>query len=206
MVEYWLLYSKIIGARHYTNESNTSRDDVGHGTHTASIAAGNKVKDANFYGLAQGTARGGVPSARIAAYKVCADDGCDAVDILAAFDDSIADGVDIISISIGNNNPLPFDYDVMSIGAFHAMERGILTVQAAGNLGMFSFLVSSVAPWVLTVGASTTDRQLIDKIVLGNGKTIIVCTIYLYILFNTIQLFTFNCNRCVYMQLSYNAL
>ncbi|KAM2725475.1 hypothetical protein EV1_028170 [Malus domestica] len=65
---------KIIGARHYN--SSSARDEAGHGTHTASIAVGNPVKDVSFYGLAQGTTRGGVPSARIAAYKVCNHDEC----------------------------------------------------------------------------------------------------------------------------------
>ena len=49
---------------------------------------------ASMLGLAKGTARGGAISARIAVYKVCWFDGCDDADILAAFDDAIADGVD----------------------------------------------------------------------------------------------------------------
>ncbi|KAM1335431.1 hypothetical protein ACFX2H_039509 [Malus domestica] len=77
------------------------RDESGHGTHTACTAAGNPVRGAKFYGLAQGTSRGGVPSARIAAYEVCEFDQCFSAAVLAAFDDAIADGVDIITISIG---------------------------------------------------------------------------------------------------------
>ena len=61
--------NKIIGARFYITDS--ARDVVGHGSHAASIAAGNDVNDVSFYGIAQGTARGGVPSARISVYKVC---------------------------------------------------------------------------------------------------------------------------------------
>uniref|UniRef100_A0A7N2QXM7 Peptidase S8/S53 domain-containing protein n=1 Tax=Quercus lobata TaxID=97700 RepID=A0A7N2QXM7_QUELO len=94
---------KIIGAQYYSSTSNdnrSARDHDGHGTHTASTVSGNKLKGVSFYKIAQGTARGGVPSARIAAYKVCYVDGCAAVDILAAFNDAIADGVDIISISL----------------------------------------------------------------------------------------------------------
>jgi subtilisin family serine protease len=99
-------YSKIIGARYYSSkehENKSARDDTGHGSHTASTVAGNKVKGVSFFGLAKGTARGGVPSARIAAYKVCFSYGeCPSEDVLAAFDAAIADGVDIISISLGS--------------------------------------------------------------------------------------------------------
>ena len=112
--------SKIIGARVYTfdNGNNyTARDEEGHGSHTASIAAGNKVAGTNFYGLANGNARGGVPSARIAAYRICDPAGCTDDSILGAFDDAIADGVDIITISLGGS-PRPFDLDSISIGSF----------------------------------------------------------------------------------------
>ncbi|EEF41900.1 conserved hypothetical protein [Ricinus communis] len=49
------------------------------------------------------------------------------------------------------------------------MEKGILTVQWAENSGCAAGTVSSVAPWLLTVGASNTDHKFIDKVVLGNG-------------------------------------
>ncbi|KAF1898109.1 hypothetical protein Lal_00032873 [Lupinus albus] len=161
---------KIIGARYYTDKS--ARDLNGHGTHTASTAAGNYVPSASFYGLAQGTARGGVPLARIATYKTCNELGCDGAAILSAFDDAIADGVNIISVSLGGSSQLPFHQDPIAIGSFHAMKRGILTVNAAGNSGPRPTSSSSVAPWILTVAASTIDRKFIDKVVLENGKTL----------------------------------
>ena len=123
------LCSKLIGARGYSLGSSTEnapvRDQVGHGTHTALTAAGNKVMDANFFGVAEGIARGGVPSARIAAYKVCDEGGCPENDILAALDDAIADGVDIITISVNGGKAGPFDADSIAIGSFHAMEKGV---------------------------------------------------------------------------------
>lgn len=76
------------------------RDSYGHGIHTASMVAGAFVDEASFYGLAAGTTRGGFPSARLAIYKVCWSSGCSDLNMMAAFDDAIADGVDIISVSI----------------------------------------------------------------------------------------------------------
>ncbi|CAL0328177.1 unnamed protein product [Lupinus luteus] len=161
---------KIIGARYYTDVS--ARDDDGHGTHTASIVAGNYIPDASFYGLAKGIARGGVPSARIVAYKICDKFGCSSTDLMAGFDDAINEGVNIISISIGLSAQIPFDEDPIAICSFHAMAKGILTVNSAGNGGPSPASVGSIAPWVITVAASTIDRKFIDKIVLGNGKTL----------------------------------
>ncbi|KAL4384281.1 hypothetical protein GQ457_15G028820 [Hibiscus cannabinus] len=163
--------NKLIGARFYVTDS--VRDTEGHGSHTASTAAGNHVGNASFYGLAEGTARGGVPSARIAAYKVCNADGCTSESILAGFDDSIADGVDVLTVSLGSDDSSEFYEDPIAIGAFHAAEKGILVLQSAGNSGINGRQsVASVAPWILTVAASTTDRLFIDKVVLGNGKTL----------------------------------
>ncbi|GLU11505.1 hypothetical protein SLE2022_282450 [Rubroshorea leprosula] len=163
--------NKIIGARYYT-PANSTRDYVGHGTHTASIAAGNPVTGASFFGLAQGTARGGVPSARIAAYKVC-DEVCNSEDLLAAFDDAIADGVDLMTISLGAVDTVDFFQDTMAIGAFHAMQNGILTINSAGNSGIFGPLfTTSISPWMLSVAASSTDRLFISNVALGNGNTL----------------------------------
>ncbi|PQM34396.1 subtilisin-like protease SBT4.3 isoform X1 [Prunus yedoensis var. nudiflora] len=145
-------------------------DSVGHGTHTASIAAGREVAGASVFGLAQGIATGGIPNARIAVYKVCWAMGCGIVDILAAFDDAIADGVDIISASFGMSAAYTFT-DPVAIGSFHALKKGILTITAAGNYGPLRASISNVSPWLLTVGASTIDRKFVTQLALGNGKT-----------------------------------
>ncbi|XP_009120430.1 subtilisin-like protease SBT4.13 [Brassica rapa] len=163
--------NKLIGARDYTSEG--ARDTEGHGTHTASTAAGNAVADTSFFGIGNGTARGGVPASRIAAYKVCIPTGCSSEALLSAFDDAIADGVDLITISIGGKKASMFENDPIAIGAFHAMAKGILTVTAAGNSGPQDSTTSSVAPWMLTVAASTTDRSFVTKVVLGNNKTLV---------------------------------
>ncbi|XP_047319834.1 subtilisin-like protease SBT4.3 [Impatiens glandulifera] len=162
---------KLIGARYYAGES--ARDIDGHGSHSASIVAGRVVNNANFVGIANGTARGGVPSARIATYRIY-DKYCYDTDAMAAFNDAIADGVDIITISIAYPTPVKISESVIAIGSFHAMQKDILTVQGAENSGINILkTVTSNAPWLFTVAASSIDRKIINKLVLGNGRTLI---------------------------------
>ncbi|KAG6734934.1 hypothetical protein I3842_01G294400 [Carya illinoinensis] len=168
--------NKIIGAQYYRsngdffeNDIRSPRDSDGHGTHTASIAAGNVVNMASVQGLGSGIARGGVPSARIAVYKICWLNGCSDVDILAAFDDAIADGVDLISISVGGTADSYFK-NTISIGAFHAMRNGILTSNSTGNRGPGLATLTNISPWSLSVAASAIDRKFFTLVQLGNDK------------------------------------
>jgi subtilisin family serine protease len=164
---------KIIGARYYGSGSRkdttqrerplSARDSEGHGTHTASTAAGSVVAEADYYGLAKGSARGGSPTSRIAVYRVCSRDGCRGSDILAGLDDAVKDGVNVISISLGSNSVLQPDFlsDAISIGSFHATQKGILVVCSAGNDGPSSNTLVNTAPWILTVAATTIDRDFV---------------------------------------------
>lgn len=177
-----LTCSKIIGARYFKLDATPDPVDIlspvdvnGHGTHTSSTSAGNLVENASLYGLAKGTARGAVPSARVSIYKVCwASFGCNDMDILAAYDAAIHDGVDVISISIGGAGSSRYGSDGIAVGAFHAMKKGIITVASAGNDGPMLGGVVNHAPWLVTVAASGIDRQFINKVHLGNGRDIIV--------------------------------
>lgn len=185
---------KIIGARWYLKgyeaefgELNRSesveflspRDAAGHGTHTASTAAGALVQNASFDGLAKGVARGGAPAAHIAVYKVCwSTGGCSSADLLAAFDDAIHDGVDIISVSLGASLPLPsYVDDTLAVGAFHAVANGIVVVSSGGNSGPYPQTVINTAPWLITVAATTIDRAFPSAITLGNNQTLVVPSI-----------------------------
>ncbi|GAB4850165.1 hypothetical protein Ancab_029460 [Ancistrocladus abbreviatus] len=176
---------KLIGARYFLNgyvndggnvttSMRSPRDTEGHGTHTLSTAGGGFVPGANALGFGNGTAKGGSPKARVVAYKVCwpaldSEGGCYDSDVLHAIDMAIHDGVDVLSMSIGSP---PNDYfdDGISIGAFHAVKNGIVVVCSAGNDGPTAGTVSNVSPWILTVGASTMDREFDSFIELGNGK------------------------------------
>ncbi|KAI4373722.1 hypothetical protein MLD38_011812 [Melastoma candidum] len=184
---------KLIGAKYYVKgfeqqygplntadeaEYRSPRDRLGHGTHTSSTAVGSIVPGASFDGLGLGTARGGEPRARLAVYKVCwsmlGEGKCNEADIMAAFEEAISDGVHVISGSFGMLPPLlPFFAYSISIGSFHAMQKGISVVLSAGNYNPSpepSF-VQNVAPWSISVAASTIDRDFPAKIVLDNNAS-----------------------------------
>ncbi|CAO2171731.1 unnamed protein product [Urochloa humidicola] len=173
---------KIIGARFYTagqpeeilkSDYLSARDVGGHGTHTASTAAGSVVEGASFHGLAAGVARGGAPHARIAVYKVLwgSDAGGDDATLLAAIDDAIHDGVDVLSLSVGG-------FSDNSFGALHAVQKGITVVYAAGNDGPSPQTVENTSPWVITVAASKVDRSFPTVITLGNKQRIVGQSLY----------------------------
>lgn len=174
---------KIIGARYYSagvdpaeleKDFLSPRDFNGHGTFTASVAAGSIVHGADFHGLAAGVARGGAPRACLAVYKAVWGSGRgtgagNSATVLAAIDDAIHDGVDVLSLSL-----VVLQED--SFGALHAVAKGVTVVYAAGNQGPFQQTVANTAPWVITVAASTIDRAFPTSIRLGNNRIFVVST------------------------------
>nr|GMC48824.1 subtilisin-like protease SBT5.6 [Ipomoea batatas] len=182
---------KIIGARYHligheamygpvnsALDIRSARDINGHGTHTASTAGGRKVGNTSALGgFADGVASGGAPLTRLAIYKVCwqllvqgiKKSACQDDDILAAFDHAIADGVQVISVSLAS---LPahtyFMNNSIALGALHAMKMNIAVVASAGNDGKY-YSVANIAPWILTVGASSIDRVFSAPVILGNN-------------------------------------
>ncbi|KAI3959888.1 hypothetical protein MKW92_044879 [Papaver armeniacum] len=161
-------------------ESRSPRDTFGHGTHCASTAAGSSVKNAGFRKYAVGEAKGIATKARIAAYKIgYLTAGIADSDILAGMDQAIADGVDVITISFGvENNTYPYYQNVIAIGAFAAMEKGIVVSCAAGNSGPVPMTAINSAPWILTVGASTVDREFPADVILGDGQVFPGASLY----------------------------
>lgn len=167
--------NKMIGARWFIdgalnsgpideNDFRSPRDADGHGTHTATTAAGNRAR-ASIFGTLIGDIEGMAPKARIAAYKACwlrpADTraSCNTSDLVSAIDAAVADGVDIISYSIGSSMrevTAPDDIALMS-----ASKAGVLAVVAAGNDGpnLASIGSPAGAPWVITAAASSRSGE-----------------------------------------------
>ncbi|MFS7974655.1 putative cucumisin [Helianthus anomalus] len=170
-------YEATNGKMNETLEHRSPRDSDGHGTHTASIAAGRYVFPASTLGYARGVAAGMAPKARLAAYKVCWNAGCFDSDILAAFDSAVSDGVDVISLSVGGV-VVPYYLDAIAIGAYGASDHGVFVSASAGNGGPGGLTVTNIAPWVTTVGAGAIDRDFPADVKLGNSKLIPGVSVY----------------------------
>ncbi|KAL6292543.1 hypothetical protein ACE6H2_000685 [Prunus campanulata] len=178
---------KIIGAHHFAKAAiaagvfNPSidfaspMDGDGHGSHTAAIAAGNNGIPVRMHGHEFGKASGMAPRARVAVYKALYRlFGGFVADVVAAIDQAVYDGVDILSLSVGPNSPPattkttylnPFDATLLS-----AVKAGVFVAQAAGNGGPFPKTLVSYSPWIVTVAAAIDDRRYKNHLMLGNGK------------------------------------
>jgi subtilisin family serine protease len=175
---------KLIGARYYLEgfgKQNVGKEDYlsprdgeGHGSHTASTAAGNVVNHVTIDGRDFGTASGMAPGAKVAMYKVCwdakpgASGGCFNGDSIAAIDDAVADGVDVINYSVGGtteSSPL----DSVEQAYRRASNVGIFVANSAGYSGPGASTLDHPSPWLTTVAASTF-RIAENVVVLGDGQ------------------------------------
>lgn len=178
---------KIISARYFGEgwllgvpESNRAgyispRDSEGHGTHTASTAAGNAGVRATADGHDFGTISGVAPAASIAVYKALwqskdgTKDGGLTSDLVAAIDQAVADGVDVINYSLGGMFESEYD-DPAQTALRNAAAAGVFVATAGGNAGPEASSLDNTAPWTTTVAAGTIAPYT-GTVTLGNGKS-----------------------------------
>jgi uncharacterized repeat protein (TIGR01451 family) len=163
---------KLIGAWDFTLDGNKGEDTDGHGTHTASTAGGNHTQ-ATISAPTMTVVRdisGVAPHANIVAYDVCVPAGCPYTAILAAIDQAVTDGVDVINFSIGGGASDPWTDDD-SLAFLAARDAGIFVAVSAGNEGPGASTISSPAnaPWLLALGASTHNRRFVNALVGMSG-------------------------------------
>jgi len=174
---------KIVGARYYyagfgrknisKADYKSPRDGAGHGSHTSSTAAGNYGVTMTIDGNTIGVGSGMAPGAKIAMYKVCWEgdgvpDGCFNSDSVAAINDAVADGVDVLNYSIGGSSESSV-LDSVAQAFRGASNAGVFVANSAGNSGPGASTLDHPAPWVTTVAASTF-RRAFQVVELGNGN------------------------------------
>jgi subtilisin family serine protease len=170
--------NKLIGAWTFTRTFEidspagepSPNDDDGHGTHTASTAAGNVVLNSQVNGVTFPRVSGVAPHANIIAYDVCGykttggatSGSCPGVAIVAAVEQATKDQVDVINMSIGGGQD-PWG-DSTELAFLAAREAGVIVVTSAGNNGPAVSTVNHVSPWLLSVAASTHNRVMVNTL------------------------------------------
>lgn len=180
---------KIIGARYFNEawggdagideqmpwEFNSPRDYDGHGSHTAATAAGNYRVQTDGPAAVLGKVSGMAPRARIAAYKAlwanvdASTASGRTSDLVAAIDQAVADGVDVINYSISGTTTN--FRDPVEIAFMYAADAGVFVAASAGNSGPNTSTVAHPSPWITTVAAGTHNRTGNSSLHTGDGVT-----------------------------------
>jgi subtilisin family serine protease len=147
----------------------SARDSDGHGTHTLSTAAGDSVKSAPVEGIERGPATGLAPGAHVIAYRVCLAAGCYQSDSVAAVNQAITDGVNVLNFSVsGGADPYS---DPVELAFLDAYSAGIQVNASAGNAGPGAATSDHGGAWVNTIAASTPPYYYLStlKLTADNG-------------------------------------
>ncbi len=151
--EFMDTYKAVVGLD--PDEFDSARDSDGHGTHTTSTSAGNAGVESSILGTSFGKVSGIAPRAHVIMYRVCGGPlgSCYSSDSVAAVDQAITDGVDVLNFSIGGGSS-PYS-DIVSLAFLSAYEIGIFVAASAGNDGSGADTTGHREPWTTTVAAST---------------------------------------------------
>jgi subtilisin family serine protease len=153
------------GTAFAAGEFLSARDSDGHGTHTATTAAGNSQTPAEIDGEDVGPVHGIAPRARVAVYKVCwdapdpDDSGCFTSDSMAGINQAVEDGVDVINFSIGGAGTSFLGAD--DIAHLFAVDAGVFVAVSGGNDGPGAGTIGtpSGVPWVTASAALEDDEN-----------------------------------------------
>jgi hypothetical protein len=177
-----LCNAKVVAARSYVGafgsdrvsaaEYLSPRDGSGHGSHVAATAAGDSGVDVRIDGQDFGRRSGVAPGAAIAVYKACwaapepSGDGCSTPDVLAAIDQAVHDGVDVIDYA-ASGAAAPVD-DPVETAFANAAAAGVFVATSAGDHGPRPGTLAHGSPWTTTVAAAAEPRFQ-GAVLLGDG-------------------------------------
>jgi subtilisin family serine protease len=156
-------------------EFMSPRDYNGHGSHTASTAGGNYGTPTTGPATMFGSISGMAPRARIATYKALwsSEDASTASgftsDLVAAIDQAVRDGVDVINYSISGTRTSFLE--PVQVSFLFAADAGVFVAASAGNAGPTTSTVAHPGPWLTTVAAGTHNRNGSGSVTLGDGTT-----------------------------------
>ena len=175
---------KVVSAQWFVNgfgEENVAsaeylspRDGTGHGSHVASTIAGDHGVRVVVDGQGFGSTAGMAPAARLAVYKACwtapdpSQDGCTTADTVAAVDQAVGDGVDVLNYSISGSDQID---DAVATAFLGAASAGVFVAASGGNTAG-SGTVQHVEPWVTSVAAST-HHVFQGAVRLGGGRELV---------------------------------
>jgi hypothetical protein len=180
-----LCNAKLVAARSYIagfGAANVSaaeylspRDGSGHGSHVAATAAGDAGVDVRIDGQDFGRRSGVAPGAALAVYKACwaapdpSGDGCSTADVLAAVDQAVHDGVDVLDYAASETTDTPTD--PLETAFANAAAAGVFVATSAGDHGPRPGSLAHGTPWVTTVGAAA-EPTFQGAVTLGNGTRV----------------------------------
>lgn len=165
-------------------ENTKGRDNNGHGSHVASIAAGNRV-NVILDGVVNVNLSGVAPRANLVTYRACFvgepagpdSSGCAGSAILSAIDQAVDDGVDVINYSIGSGPSDPWANGSIARAFLAARGAGLFVATSAGNAGPNPGTVGSPAnaPWIVAVGNASHNQILARGFDLVGGPAGLAC-------------------------------
>jgi serine protease AprX len=171
----WNGQQRVTGWMDFVNGRTTPYDDLGHGTHVAGIIGGNGLSS---FGRHAGVA----PGVNLIGLKVLDHQGLGVIsNVIAALEYAITNrskhNIRVINLSVGAAVTESYNVDPLALAAKRAVDAGIVVVAAAGNRGRDAngqtiyggVAAPGNAPWVLTVGASSTEGTIVryDDVMAG---------------------------------------
>jgi thermitase len=145
------LNPKIVSGYDFVNDDSNPKDDNGHGTHVAGIAAASTNNSFGVAGVSWG--------ARIMPVKVLGPSGSGSyANVAAGMIWAVDHGAQVLNLSLGGTAPSGVLRDAVNYAYFH----GAVTIAATGNDGTSFVLFPARLPHVIAVAATDPSNNRVS--------------------------------------------